>query len=189
MVVALALSCADGTKYAGDEVIGTFLFRAEPLVIDCGLGEVPDGGFDFQGTLSHHRDSTQAYITVNGYARDAGFDGQVLVSQHMAPRTFSGCGRCQTQVRETISVAVVSKSQSAALGDKCPDNPLDGGVPAGGSDAGITGPGTTATGYDAVRVCGELLDEVVSATTVDMMDCSAMCSTCTLRYRLSGERR
>ena len=90
---------------------------------------------------------------------------------------------------ETITVAVLSRSQNDALGGgPCPGNALDGGV-VPNPDAGIFGPGQTTQGYDAVRLCGELTTLVVADGLVDGGACEARCGGCTVHYQLRGDRR
>ena len=185
LLAALLLGCpVDGPP--GDENMGLYQFRAEPLSISCGLPDIPNNGFDFSGTFSRFRDGGAVFLTLNGLSRDAGFDGQIVTSSHSAPRTFElpdggHCAPCEMRVVETMSIALLSKSQSAAVGDRCPDNPLDGGVP--GEDAAVTRPGSTVTGFDAVRACGDLFEEIVGTGT-----CDPLCA-CLLQYRLVGERK
>ncbi len=170
----------------GDENMGLYQFRAEPLSLACGLPDIPNAGFDFAGTLSRFRDGGPVFLTLNGISRDAGFDGQILTSSHAAPRTFKlpdggSCAPCQMRVIETLSIALLSKSQSSAVGDRCPPNPLDGGVPS--PDSGVTLPGSTQTGFDAVRACGDLYEEITGDGT-----CDPACA-CVLKYQLVGERK
>lgn len=170
----------------GDENMGLYQFRAEPVSLVCGLPDIPAGVFDFSGTISRFRDGGAVFLTLNGISRDAGFNGQIVTSSHSAARTFKlpdagDCGACDMRVVETLTVALLSKSQSSAVGDRCPVNPLDGGVP--DVDAGVTLPGSTATGFDSVRACGDLFEEIVGAGS-----CDPLCA-CLLQYRLTGERK
>lgn len=185
-VCAALLGCPENERTPGDENMGTYQFHAEPTSLACGLPDIPNNGFDFTGTFSRFRDGGAVFLTLNEIARDAGFDGQVAYSAHSAPRTFAlpdagSCAPCQMRVIETIQVALLSKSQSSAVGDKCPPNPLDGGVP--GADGGVQLPGSTATGFDSVRACGALSEEITGTGT-----CDPLCA-CLLTYRLTGERK
>ncbi|MBS1148488.1 MAG: hypothetical protein H6Q89_186 [Myxococcaceae bacterium] len=186
-VTAVALGgCRMDEGPPGDENMGLYQFRADPVSIACGLPDIPGGGFEFSGTFSRFRDGGAVFLTLNGIARDAGFDGQIVTSRHSAARTFKlpdggACAPCEMRVVESLSVALVSKSQSSAVGDRCPANPLDGGLPA--ADAGVTLPGSTETGFDAVRACGELTEQIVGSGT-----CDPLCA-CLLQYRLVGERK
>jgi hypothetical protein len=186
-LTALALcGCPVDPGPPGNENMGQYQFRAEPVSISCGLPDLPTNGFDFSGTFSRFRDGGGAYLTLNGLSRDAGFDGQIVTSSHSAPRTFAlpdggGCAPCEMRVIETLRVALLSKSQSSAVGDRCPENPLDGGVP--DVDAGVTMPGSTETGFDAVRACGDLFEEITGTGT-----CDPLCA-CLLQYRLVGDRK
>lgn len=171
--------------------MGLYQFRAEPVSVACGLPDIPGHGFDFAGTFSRFRDGGAVYLTLNGIPRDAGFDGQIVTSSHAASRTFKlpdggPCAptpSCEMRVVETLSVALLSKSQSAAVGDKCPAAPLDGGLPQPQPDAGVTLPGSTETGFDSVRACGDLFEEIVGTG-----GCDPLCA-CLLQYRLVGERK
>jgi hypothetical protein len=170
----------------GDENMGLYQFRAEPVSFACGLPDVPNNGFDFSGTFSRFRDGGPVFMTLNGIPRDAGFDGQIINSSHSAARTFNlpdggPCAPCEMRVVETLRVSLLSKSQSAAVGDRCPSNPLDGGVP--DADGGVTLPGSTETGFDSVRACGELYEEIVGSGV-----CDPLCA-CLLKYRVVGERK
>ena len=166
--------------------MGLYQFHAEPVSRVCSLPNLPTVGFDFAGTFSRFRDGGAVFLTLNGIPRDAGFDGQIITSSHSASRGFElpdggSCKACDMKVIETLSVALLSKSQSSAVGDKCPEHPLDGGVP--GLDAGVTLPGSTETGFDSVRACGDLLEEIVGEGS-----CDPLCA-CLLTYRLEGERK
>lgn len=186
LLTAALCGCPNNDRPPGDENMGLYQLRAEPVSIVCGLPDIPNNGFDFAGTFSRFRDGGAVFLTLNGISRDAGFDGQIASSSHSAPRGFSlpdagTCAPCEMRVIETIVVALLSKSQSAAVGDRCPPNPLDGGLP--GLDAGVTLPGSTAAGFDSVRACGELYEEIVGTGT-----CDPLCS-CLLKYRVTGDRK
>jgi hypothetical protein len=157
-------------------------------VSTCQLEEVTAADFDFTAVLTRDSASDRAWVTLNGYTREGTFDGQVLTSRAEASRVFAACGKCSTRVVETLSVAVLSRSQTDAVGDQCPADALDGGVVAN-ADAGITGPGLTSQGYDAVRLCGELTTLVVADGLVDGGPCEPKCGGCTVHYQLRGERR
>ena len=190
LLTSLALmGCPADDGPPGDENMGLYQFRAEPvpLSVSCGLPGIPNTGFDFSGTVSRFRDGGAVFLTLNGISRDAGFDGQIITSSHSAPRTFKlldggqCAAHCDMRVVETLRVALLSQSQNAAVSDRCPANPLDGGVP--GVDAGVKRPGSTETGFDSVRACGDLLEDIVG---IGM--CDPLCS-CQLKYKLSGDRK
>ncbi len=187
LILTLALcGCPVDDSPPGDENMGIYQFRAEPVATSCTLLNIATNGFDFSGTFSRFRDGGAVYLTLNGISRDAGFDGQVVRSAHSAPRTFTMpdggmCRPCEMRVIETFAVALLSKSQNSAVGDTCPGNPLDGGIPS--NDAGIRPPGSTETGFDAVRACGDLYEEIVGTP-----QCDPICA-CSLQYRLVGERK
>lgn len=186
MAVSLLAGCPGDVRPLGDENMGTYVFQAQPQVVACQLSINADP-FTFSGTMSRYRDGGHAFLLLQGINRDAGFDGQVFVSAHTAASALEECKPCTTQVQETITVALLSKSQSDALGGKCPANPLDGGVPAP-NDAGINGPGSTDKGFDSVRACGEMSD-VIIATAAQGETCPEKCTACSFRYQLTGERQ
>ncbi|MDP1825331.1 MAG: hypothetical protein Q8L48_18890 [Archangium sp.] len=155
---------------------------------ECPLVEVTGADFAFDAILTRESTSSRAWITLAGYSREGTFDGQVLTSQADAGRVFAACAKCSTRVVETISVALLSRSQNEALGGVCPPDALDGGVVTD-PDAGIVGPGQTTQGYDSVRLCGELTTEVVALGLVDGGECEAQCGGCVVQYQLRGERR
>lgn len=183
-----ACACLPDPKYPGNEVMGTFEFTATAVSDDCvGLSDIPDGGFTFSGTFSRQTDNSQAWFTLGGISREASFDGQVLRSVRTAGRRFPECV-CGDKVSlvETMVVALSSKSQDALLAGGCPDAPLDGGMPEPNGDLGVFAPGTTPQGFDAIRACGELTDEVVpDPAAVPACECLG----CTLRYTVRGDRK
>lgn len=201
-LVAMA-SCVDPVTGPGDEVMGFFEFNAEllpPAVDDagqpefkaCDFSEFSDT-FSFSARFARFSDAGEAIITIGGYHRDAGFDGQVLSGSNSADRPRARVFKprsadclCQAQVTETLTVALLSSSQNNALGDACPDRPLDGGVPSPTADGGIRLPDTTPSGFDAVRACGELTDFVEVPSPPEGCPCGAPCS---VRYSVKGARR
>ena len=188
-VALAACACLPEPKYPGNEVMGTFEFEATALSDDCvGFMEVPDGGFTFSGTFSRQTDNSQAWFTLGGISREATFDGQVLKSERTAPRLLRELdgGAANVNVVETLVVALSSRSQDAKLEGNCPADPLDGGLPEPNGDLGIFAPGTTPQGFDAIRACGELTDEVVPDPAAVP---SCECVGCTLRYRVRGDRK
>jgi hypothetical protein len=172
----------------GSEVIGSFGLHAEPLQRDCQLDEVSGTGFDFEATFSVDPDASVAYATLSGYTRDAGWDGQVLLSTAAALRVFQSCSGCVTTVVETLEVSIFSATQAAAVGSACPQSALDGGTPAPDADAGVLPPLPTRDGFDSVLACGELRTRI-EASEVDAGACPAACRACTTSFRLSGLRR
>src|SRR5262245_54134010 len=127
----LFAACLAGQSFPGDEVMGTFGFEALPLELTCELAEVPREGFSFQGTFSRNKGQSEAWSHLGGTSREATFDGQVLTSERSAVRQFSEC-QCEspTTLHEVLAVALVSQSQDRELGGACPENALDGGMPA-----------------------------------------------------------
>jgi hypothetical protein len=206
----IAVACVDPVSGPGDEVMGNFEFTADleaPPSPDAGAPEVPrceytsfQDAFTFNARFARFRDAGDgnAVITIGFIDRDAGFDGQVLTGTkfpdeakpaHVFAPVDQSC-TCSARVTETLTVAVLSTSQSTALGNNCPDHPLDGGLPAPLPDGGIRLPDTTPTGFDAVRACGELVDvvEVDEATRAAQPDCNCQ-ERCAMRYVVRGVRR
>jgi hypothetical protein len=184
--VAVLQGCTAETPMPGDEEMGTYAFTATPLELNCEVGDIPEGGFSFTGTWSRDTSTGEAWYRLNNVVSQASFDGQVATVSYTAPRTFGGpCEGCSTELRETVTVAILSKSQNDAAGDLCPTDVLDGGLPQG---EGITPPGALARGYDALRACGELVNEIV-ATPLEGASCDPACGACRLRYHLAGARR
>ncbi|MFZ5471850.1 MAG: hypothetical protein ACOZIN_20665 [Myxococcota bacterium] len=192
LAVLAALACArclTSETFPGDEVMGTFSFQAEELSKDCQLSDIPEGGFGpFTGTFSRIKGQPEAWLTLGEVSREAVFDGQVVSSTRRAPRRFPECQCDDTEVEETLTVALLSKSQDQEVerlfgAAGCPPSPLDGGVPAPDVDEGIVRPDSTERGFDAVRACGVLVDVVVPGQ-------SCQCEMpCTLTYRILGERK
>lgn len=197
----LGLFACTSNAPPGDEVMGTVRFQAQPVERMCPsvdekgnpvvLTDLSDQPFDFEATFSRNRGTPEAFVTLNGFSRAASFDGQFVTSTQSAKRFFTECGECpQLLVEETLTVALLSKSQSDVAGAACPPNPLDGGVARVDEDGGITGPGTTAAGgFDMLRACGELVDVVRVGPDAGADDarCSK-CVGCTLKSTLNGTR-
>lgn len=186
-LVALCIACP-GPPLKGDEQMGVYQFRAEPDGGDCPFpAEIPDAGFNFEATFSRDRDGGGAWVTIGGVAHDATFDGQKMFATYGAQRNFSECA-CGTgftvTMTETIHATLVSKSQSDAVGGCVLDPPFD-------PDAGITRPGSAASGFDAVRACGSLTEEIAisPAVTQETMTCLLRCNGCSLGYAIAGDRK
>ena len=178
-----ASGCPSTPIVPGDEILGTFTINATTLTDSCGFSEVPDGGFTFSTILSRKKDTGQSYLTLSGYARDAGFDGQTLTSFNAAARTFSACNCSnQTTVEEIIEIVLLSRSQNAALQGQCPPLSLlfDGGIPAPDASRGILAPSLQSYGFDAIHACGRLTDKVLP-------DSPCQCSACALTYSLDSD--
>jgi hypothetical protein len=145
-------------------------------------------------------DGGRVYWTALGVSRDAGYDGQYAWLESLAEeRWFTACvvdgGTCVTTVTETMRVALLSVSQIYAVGlpPHCPANPLDGGVPVSGigPDGGVVAPPgftETATGFDVVRACGELVDIVDASPECGCVKDGGIPSRCVLWYGLDGYR-
>lgn len=207
-LLVLFTSCPEPLNYPGEELMGKFTFEAHldqladggfapPTSYDCPFEPVL--AFEFDGVLSRDKDdaglTSRAWLTFGNVSRDAGFDGQVVRSTAAAARHFEDCPEtCTTIMEETLTVTLLSKDQNAALGGRCPSNPLDGGVPVGDV---IIPPGSTPTGFNAIRACGEMR-EVVVATTDGGSGCQCKyladggtftLNTCTMNFVVTGVRR
>lgn len=193
-----ALSCA-GTACPFETVapppgalgMGSYFVNASRVSDGgCALEEVTGAAFGFDLGLSANPDAGEYFMTLQGgHSRAASWDGQVVRSTESARRYFRQCSECVTRVEETIELSLLSLSQAEAVGNACPANPLDGGVPAP-DGAGITPPGPRDQGFDAILVCGELSTRVlVDEGLPDGGPCPAECSACTMTYTLAGERR
>lgn len=179
----------------GDQSMGSWSVIAEPdeVMAGCQLTEVvhTDGGVDtlaFDMTLTRDTSSNAAWMTLAGISREGTFDGQYFSNVAEASRVFTACAKCQMRVIERFDVAVLSRSQADALGG-CPRNVLDFGVVPAANDAGITAPMQTPQGFDAVRLCGFISNEVVADGLEDGGACDAKCSGCFVTFLARGERR
>ncbi|SET77802.1 hypothetical protein [Stigmatella erecta] len=190
LVAALiaAAACMTDPVFPGDQVLGTFRFEAtvDRQRTTCDL-KGPDftsltdaGTFTFEGTLSRNADQPQGWFTVQGYSRDAGFDGGRVVSVHKAETRPPSCGAsCEgAAVEEALDVLLLSNSQDTLIGRRC-SGLVDGGVP----DGGGTQPGPTPTGYDVERACGTLTDDFIPGKT--NCTCTAPCRAF---YTVEGTR-
>jgi hypothetical protein len=184
LTAALLSGCIEETQLPGDEVLGTFVLNTQPRAgSNCPAEEVPDAGGVFEGTLTRNRDGT-AYFVVDGFGRDAGYDGQRLTSVQRAlqPRLAAACGTgCSAvEVEQTLRLLLLSSSQNEAFGkDRSCADLLDGGLPA---DAGSTLPPGADGGFDAVRACGELVNQ-------KLPDAGCSCAQCTLSFGVEGTRK
>jgi hypothetical protein len=192
VLVALGLMACPVANPPG-EPMGTYRMSTGEAARACELAEVsPASGvsdtLSFDAVLSRNPEGTEAWLTLAGHTRPASFDGQLFTSVAAASRIFTECSACRTRLVETFRVAVLSRSQAAVLSDQCPPDALDGGLPQP-NDAGIVGPGQTALGFDAVRLCGELTTELVADGLPDGGPCEPRCHSCTARYALRGDRK
>jgi hypothetical protein len=193
-LIGIWFACQSALKVKGEE-IGTFSFTASPVSPDagCPFQAFPNGGFSFDATLSHEVGSTRAFLIIGNLEHDAGYDGQIFVSEYSSSgRSFDECncrGNTSITIDETLRVAILSRSQDQALGSTCPDNILDGGIPGPTPDGGILPPGPRGGSYDAVAACGTLLDVV---TIPDVVGCSCPgcpCPGCSTLFNLRGQRK
>jgi hypothetical protein len=206
VLVACAVAACLTAPPPGNQGLGVYALYADPQVLpdvdggdggfwpDCQLGEVNTAPFTFEATLTRQSDGSAAWMTLAGYSRDATWDGQVMTSTAVADRVFNECATCNLRIAETITLALLSQSQAAAVGLRCPASPLDGGVPAPRSDAGVLAPSFTDAGFDAVLACGTLTTELEEAPDAGQdggVDggCPAICLACTTRFVLTGARR
>jgi hypothetical protein len=182
-------ACVSEAVLPGDVVVGLFRFHAQsPEPSDGGstnpdMSRLTDGGFDFEGTFSRESVDGGAWITVDGFSRVATYDTvtQRYVSTQRSSAPVPSCGEaCQgAEIEETLSVVVLSDSQSQSIGDQCEKLASDGGLPDGSV------PGPTVNGYDAEKACGDLWVTFIPGTR----------GTCTCekpytaRYGVEGERR
>jgi hypothetical protein len=200
LVVALAASACPAPQLPGDQNMGTWSMTVEfaDRSPGCTLSELPalllDGGrpdpFGFEMVLTRDSTSDVAWMTLAGLSRQGTFDGQYFSNTAEASRVFTECAKCQTRMIERIDVAVLSRSQADALAGSCPANPLDFGVvPMPTADGGIVLPHQTPLGYDALRLCGEMSNEIVADGALDGGACPDECNGCFISYTVRGERR
>lgn len=190
----LVAGCEQTPSIPGDERIGTFELTAQVMKLadggldpaqgDCvtrdpPITELPTADFTFEAILSRDTSDNAAWLTIGNVSRKATFDGQYVDSTFGAKRTFKNCCADKGQLTEHFRVAILSRSQTEALGWTCPSDALDGGVP--GPDAGVTLPGNNGVSFDALRACGVLVDVVGPG------ECG--CDTCSMSYPISGVRK
>jgi hypothetical protein len=181
--------------------MGSYRLTASGAVGDCAFpdGSVSLAPFTFTFALSTGSpDASDVTLTLDGCEsrasdcpRAATWDGQLLASTASAPRTIVGCA-CAFTVTETIDLALLSRSQSAAVGGVCPAAALDGGVPAP-NDAGILAPSLGDGGFDSILACGTLAVGYApssdgGAASDGGLPCGG-CAACTERFALIGARR
>jgi hypothetical protein len=166
----VGIACFSDPVFPGDQVLGTFRFNAtvDRQRTTCDL-KSPDfaalgdaGVFLFEGTFSRHAGQSMGYLTVQGFSRDAGYEGQRVTSVHRASARLASCGAgCNgTAIEESLDVILLSNSQDELIGRRC-SGLVDGGVP---EDAGAQPPGPTPNGYDVQRACGTLTDYYLPGT-------------------------
>ncbi len=190
LCMLLSSACVSEPVYPGDLVVGLFGFHAQAdwARTDCNpdggdFSRLSDGGFDFTGTFSRESRDGGAWLTVNGFSRPALYDAaaQRYVSTQRSGAPVPSCGEAclGAQIEETLSVVVLSDSQSRAMGSRCANLPTDGGLPDGSV------PGPTVNGYDAERACGNLRVTFLPGTS-GVCNCK---TACTAVYGVEGERR
>jgi len=189
-VLALIGACLSETTLPGDLVIGTFDFQAQAnwARSDCkpdggDFNRLSDGGFGFSGTFSRDSVDGGVWFTIEGFSRKGTYDAptQRYTTVHRAGAQLASCGEgCKgAQIEETMSVVVLSDSQSRSIDGGCANLPTDGGLPDGSV------PAPTANGYDAERACGELKVVFLPGTSGT---CKCVTS-CTALYGVEGKRR
>lgn len=199
----MCAACPQTVTPPGDEQMGKYVFGATEAPVPsgqtrCPFREIPDAGFSFEAYFSRNKDpGTTAWVTIGAVPHEATFDGQVITAQYGAQRNFADCSACPNAdggrgivtMTENITTTIVSKSQSDAVMGCSITPPFD-------PDAGITRPGTTESGFDALRACGQLtehvtLDPPVLPEQLFGLDggCTTACNDCSLAYDISGDRR
>jgi hypothetical protein len=179
-------SCPE--KFPGNEDLGQYSVQAQLKSRTCQVSEVSSEFSEFDMQLSKDSASPKAFATLRGYSRQGTFDGQIHDTRVSVQRTFATCLPCTARLEEHMVFSILSRSQSDAVGQQCPENPLDGGTPSPDTDAGITGPQTTSSGFDGVRVCGEIETNIVFEDDAGV--CPDIClARCVARYELVGVRK
>ena len=171
ILVMVAAACFSNPKFPGEQVLGTFRFDAAIdwshttcSASDGGIIQIGDAGtLRFEGTFSRTLDGGSGWLTVQGFSRNAEYDGQRVVSLQHVAATLGGCGStCEgAAIEETLDTLLLSSSQDELIGRKC-SGLVDGGVPQ--SDGGVEPPGPTPNGYDVQRACGTLMDDFIPGT-------------------------
>jgi hypothetical protein len=166
-LVVVAVACLSDPVFPGDQVLGTFRFDAtlDWSHTTCstaagGIVQLSDGGaLHFEGTFSRNAGADAGWLSVQGFARDAQYEGQRVVSLHSVTTTLQGCGtNCKdAKIEERLDTILLSSSQDELIGHKCAGL-VDGGVP---EDGGAQPPGPTPNGYDVQRACGTLIDDFI----------------------------
>jgi hypothetical protein len=187
--LAVVVACFSDPVYPGDQLLGTFQFEAtvDRQRTTCDLSgpdfaRLGDGGtFRFEGTFSRNANESTGWLTVQGFSRDAGYEGQRVVSLHRTAAQLASCGtNCEgTQIEETLNVILLSNSQDHLIGRRC-SGLVDGGVP---EDGGAQPPGPTPNGYDVQRACGTLMDDFIPGTR----NCTCT-KPCRAVYTVEGTR-
>jgi len=178
--LGVLFACTREITPSGDEVIGSFEFISEPPSGSCVLSQVPtDAGLAFSATFSLDSRTQTAWMSIGGVEREVVLDGGRMTAKFRAQRVFTDCS-CTVELEETLDVIFLSRSQNDALLGRCPEGALDGGIPVADGDAGIRPAGAYEDGYDALRACGELTDELIVPAGCD---CGG---TCLLKYPVSG---
>lgn len=190
------LACS-GSQVApqGQEVMGLFAFDGQMLESKCDFYDSAAQTLQFQAVFSKEVDSEKAYLTYGQLNTEGKFDGQFFESTRKAPRRFelvcgSGAKCGSTELAENLRVALISKSQDDAIRkltstSGCPSK-LESVLLQIEKAPGVTPPQKTERGFDAVRACGTLANEVVP----DEKDSACVnCPSCSMVYRVSGVRR
>jgi len=183
--VAAAMACSSDPVFPGSQLVGTFQFEArlDPANTTCDasmpeFAQVDDAGvFRFEGTFSREDAGTGGWFTVQGYDREARFEGQAVTStlRATAPRSTCGTGCKDSQIEESLSVTLFSDSQATALSRSCAG--FDGGIPDGST------PAPTENGYDVALACGTLTDLFLPGS------CTCNPTSCKTAYKVQGVRR
>jgi hypothetical protein len=171
----------------GAEDMGRYAVHAELLSRSCQIEEISKSYADFEMQLSRNPVTGQAYATLKGaFSREGTFDGQIHDTRVQLRRTFASCAPCEGVLQEQMRFAILSRSQSDLLSKQCPPDALDGGLLA--LDGGVSLPSMTSSGYDAVRVCGEIQAGFVFDSDTD--NCPTACTApCESRFEMTGVRQ
>ena len=185
-------ACTKAPGLPGTQNLGSFRLRS--TLLDAGCPFEAPAGFEFEATLSANDDYSEVFLTMGDLSESVSFDGQAVSSLRSAVRQVElSCApesTCSDAIlEERLQWVLLSKSQDEALQRAtktagCPED-IKKVLPLPDVDAGIVAPGPTPRGFDAVRVCGTLVNDVVPQA----VEGCGKCQGCQMRYRVTGERR
>lgn len=190
VALVVIFGCTGGSSSTGGsgEHLATLTITAKGIYGACQLAGLPSNEFTYQGTFRRGADAGTATFYDGIGTFDAGFDGQTAsfgakITQQFSLLDGGNCNACEMNFWQGADLALLSPSQNAAVGDMCPANPFDGGVPYN-EDAGIFRSQPADGGYDVVRACGEFNVVIVG----EGINCDPACYSCKLQYRLNAVR-